>query len=125
MHELYFRQWELQASALAPNGVLGAALAQQLGGIAAWEEEFRTFAKTRGIGWTVLHYDREHDLFLNIWVDEHQIGQHAGMPIVLAMDMWEHAYMVDYTPAEKTDYVDAFFRNLNWRVMEKRFAGLR
>ena len=124
MHELYFRQWEHKAAALAPSGTLGSALGQQYGSIAAWEDEFRTVAKTRGIGWTVLHYDREHDLFLNVWVDEHHIGQHAGLPIVLVMDMWEHAYMFDYTPAEKAEYVDAFFRNLNWSVMEERFAKL-
>lgn len=124
MHELYFSQWEHKAQRLDPDGPLGHALHNQFGSISAWEEEFRTVAKTRGIGWTVLHYDRGQDLFLNVWVDEHHIGQHAGVPIVLVMDMWEHAYMVDYTPAEKTEYVDAFFRNLNWNVMEARFARL-
>jgi len=43
---------------------------------------------------------------------------------MLAMDLWEHAYMVDYMPAGKADYVEAFFLNLNWSVMETRFARL-
>jgi Fe-Mn family superoxide dismutase len=124
MHELYFSQWEHKAHALEPDSALGTALRHQYGSIAAWEDEFRTVAKARGVGWTVLHYDRVQDLFLNVWVDEHHIGLHGGVPIVLVMDMWEHAYMVDYVPAEKTEYVDAFFRNLNWSVMEARFARL-
>jgi Fe-Mn family superoxide dismutase len=124
MHELYFSQWEHKAAALGHDSALGTALRHQYGSLPAWEEEFRTLAKTRGIGWVVLLYDRAQELFLNVWVDEHHIGQHAGVPVVLVMDMWEHAYMVDYTPAEKTEYVDAFFRNLNWDVMETRFARL-
>ncbi len=56
------------------------------------------------------------------WVNDHEVGQLSGLPIILALDMWEHAYMVDYVPAEKKNYVEAFFKNLNWRVAEKRFA---
>ena len=51
----------------------------------------------------------------------HELGHLAGLPIILAFDLWEHAYMVDYVPAEKKNYVDALFENLNWSVVEKRF----
>ena len=54
-------------------------------------------------------------------VEDHQVGQLAGLPVLLALDLWEHAFMVDYVPAEKKHYVDAFLANLNWSVVERRF----
>ena len=58
-----------------------------------------------------------------VFVNDHEVGQLAGLPIVLALDLWEHAFMVDYIPAEKKNYVDAFLANVNWSVVEKRFAA--
>ena len=56
-----------------------------------------------------------------MFVGDHELGQLAGLPILLALDLWEHAYMVDYVPADKKNYIDAFFANLDWSVVEKRF----
>ena len=77
----------------------------------------------RGIGWAVLYRDPRGGNLHNAWVGDHELGQLAGLDILIAMDMWEHAYMVDYTPAEKKLYIDAFFANLNWGVAEDRFAS--
>ncbi len=57
------------------------------------------------------------------WVGDHELGTLAGLPILLPLDMWEHAYMVDYTPAEKNKYIEAFLSNLNWGVIEKRLSA--
>ena len=75
----------------------------------------------RGIGWVVVYYDPERKTLITSFVTDHEVGQFAGLPVILALDLWEHAYMVDYVPADKKNYIDAFFENLNWSVVEKRF----
>lgn len=128
MHEIYFAQWEGQPAPAVPVGPLAMALAQQFGSYEAWEHQFKALGMMRGIGWTVLYFDAKLQMFINAWVDDHEHGQLTGLPVLLAMDMWEHAYMVDYAPAKKADYIAAFFRNLNWSVAEQRFwtvAGQR
>ncbi len=67
----------------------------------------------------------EADLFLVHWVTDHEIGQLAGVPILLAMGNWEHAYVVDYGPAEKEKYIDAFLQNVNRRIVEERYDAVR
>lgn len=122
MHEYYFAQWEPKASAHAPT--LGQALGEQYGAFEKWLAHFKAVGMTRGIGWTVLYFDPKVKKFHSAWVGDHELGQLAGLPIILALDMWEHAYMVDYAPAEKKNYIEAFFKNLNWSVPEKRFSSI-
>lgn len=120
MHEYYFSQWE---GAPAPiGGALADALTAQYGSVEKWLAEFRAVSMMRGIGWGVLSYDPSGKRFLNHFVADHELGQLNGLTTILALDMWEHAYMVDYTPAEKAKYIDAFFKNLNGAVATARFA---
>jgi Fe-Mn family superoxide dismutase len=120
MHEYYFEQ--LGASSGAQNGSeLMKALADQFGSFDIWLNDFKQTAMTRGIGWTVLYYDKNEKIFHNVWVADHEVGQLAGLNIVLALDMWEHAFLLDYIPSQKKDYVEAFFKNLKWEVVESRF----
>ena len=123
MHEYYFSQWEKSAQEPDPGSALAESLTRQYGSLENWMNEFKAVGMMRGIGWTVLYFDEKAGLFLNTWVGDHELGQLSGLPVVLAMDMWEHAYMVDYVPAEKSKYVDAFFANLNWGVIEERFKN--
>lgn len=121
MHEYYFEQWEGGASAIeaAPN--LGEKLIEKYGSLQEFENHFKAIGMMRGIGWTVLSWDPKGKTPHSYWVGEHEVGQLAGLPIILVMDMWEHAYMVDYAPAEKKQYIDAFWNNLNWKRIEERF----
>ncbi len=124
MHEYYFEQFEGGATAMKQNSSLALAAAEKYGeaGLVGHAKEV---AGTRGIGWVVVYADPIanppagglHTVFVN----DHEMGQLAGLPIILALDMWEHAFMVDYAPADKKNYVDAFFTNLNWSVVEKRY----
>jgi Fe-Mn family superoxide dismutase len=125
MHELYFTQFEDGRNDGADDGPFAQAVRKQFGGLRACDEVIKAVGMSRGIGWTVLYYDAEADLFLVQWVGDHELGQLAGVPILLVMDMWEHAYMVDYVPAEKERYIDAFLANVNWRVVEQRFDAVR
>ncbi|MCL9971978.1 MAG: Fe-Mn family superoxide dismutase [Candidatus Pacebacteria bacterium] len=121
MHEHYFAQWEGAASPIA--GPLADALAAQYGSIEAWHARFKGVAMMRGIGWAILSWDPVGKQFVNHFVADHELGQLNGLTTVLALDMWEHAFMVDYVPAEKAQYVDAFFANLNGSVVAQRFTA--
>ena len=69
----------------------------------------------------MLYYDRKEKRLLSTWVDEQHLGQLQDCSLILALDMWEHAYVYDYPTSEKKKYVEAFFDNLNWGVVEKKF----
>ena len=78
----------------------------------------------RGPGWAILYYDPEAKELLTSFVGEQHQGHFATLPIILALDVWEHAFILDYGAAGKGKYLDAFFKNLNWGMVEKRFAGV-
>jgi len=120
MHEYYFTQLENGPTASNQNSPLGQAAHEKYGetGLIAHIKEV---AGTRGIGWVVVYYDAVAGTLHTTFVADHELGQLAGLPIILALDMWEHAYMVDYRPADKSKYVEAFFANLDWGVIEARF----
>lgn len=124
MHEYYFEQWESGAVEIGSDSGLVKAVSEKYGDWNGFLDHFKTIGNTtRGIGWTVLYFDPRGKTPHTAWISDHELGQLAGLPIILAMDMWEHAYMVDYMPGEKKKYIEAFFDNLNWSVMEKRFKS--
>jgi Fe-Mn family superoxide dismutase len=120
MHEYYFTQFEGGAQALSLDSVLAKALSEKYGSVEAGIAHIKSVAMSRGIGWTVLYQDVDGGTVHTAWVTDHELGGLSGLNIILALDMWEHAFMVDYVPAEKKNYVDAFFANLNWSVCEGR-----
>ncbi len=121
MHEHYFAQWEGGAAPI--GGGLADALSAQYGSMDTWLANFKTVSGMRGIGWAILSYDPVGKHFFNHFVMDHELGQLNSTVTLLALDLWEHAYMVDYTPAEKAKYVEAFFKNLNGATVEKRFTA--
>jgi Fe-Mn family superoxide dismutase len=120
-HEYYFAQFEGGATEL-PAGPLKEKIEFQWGSFDVWLERFTQIAMTRGVGWAMLYHDPHTDQLVQTWVDEQHIGQLADVDIVLALDMWEHAYLRDYVSGDKGKYVEAFFRNLNWEVVSNRLA---
>jgi Fe-Mn family superoxide dismutase len=121
MHEYYFEQFEGGAKAPDQSGALVKALIEKYG---SWDEfvnHFKSVGLMRGIGWTILYHDKKVNQPHVAWVNDHELGQLVGLPVIIALDMWEHAYMVDYVPAEKKNYIDAFFNNLNWDIIDSRF----
>jgi Fe-Mn family superoxide dismutase len=120
MHEYYFEQFEGGPKNLDENSTLSKKAAEKYGSREKFLEHIKAVALTRGIGWVVVYYDPRGDIIHTVFVADHEIGQLAGLPIILALDLWEHAFMVDYVPAQKKDYVEAFLENVNWSVVEKR-----
>ena len=119
-HEYYFALFEGGAKPLSEKSPLKIAIEKEFGSFENWLNAFKTLAMTRGPGWAILYKDG--DRLLNSWVDEHHLGQLTGLSPVIALDMWEHAYMIDYVPADKKKYIEAFFENINWEVAEKFFS---
>lgn len=124
LHELYFPQFEEGAKPLSEGSALAQALAAHWGSAGAAEARVRQAAEMRGPGWSILYYNPESKAFHTGFVGEQHIGHFATLPIILALDVWEHAYVLDYGASGKGKYLDAFFNNLNWSVCEKRFEAL-
>lgn len=121
LHEYYFEQFEGGQTSLTEGGALAVTARAKYGSGENFIKHIREVAGTRGIGWVVVSGDSRANTIHTVFVNDHELGQLAGLPILLALDLWEHAYMVDYPPSEKKNYIDAFFANLNWSVVEKRF----
>jgi Fe-Mn family superoxide dismutase len=119
-HEIYFNSFSGGPKELK-DGNLKKAIEESFGSFEAWFSYFKTIATTRGIGWAILYFDRKEKRLLNAWIDEQHLGQLQDCAVVLALDMWEHSYVADYKPSGKKNYVEDFFRNLNWEVMEENF----
>lgn len=117
LHELYFEN--MGEKFVSPSSDFIGRLAKEWGSYEAWEKDFRSMGVMRGIGWVVLYWDREADRLFNVWINEHDVGHFTGCVPVLVMDVFEHAYMLDYG-IKRADYIDAFFKNINWEVVEKR-----
>lgn len=120
MHECYFEQFEGEKGG-SPESGLAKAAATKYGSGENFIAHIKEVAGSRGIGWVVVYADPRGNTIHTVFVNDHELGQLAGLPVLLALDLWEHAFMVDYRPATKKDYVEAFFANLNWSVIEKRF----
>jgi Fe-Mn family superoxide dismutase len=118
LHELYFGNLG-DKEPLSPGSKLAAKMAESFGSTELWEKEFRAVGAMRGIGWAVLYQDPASGRLINFWVNEHDGGHPAGCTPILIMDVFEHAFMLDYG-LKRADYIEAFFRNVDWKA-----AGVR
>jgi Fe-Mn family superoxide dismutase len=120
-HEVYFASLEGGARPLPEGSTLKTAIEKDASSFDLWLASFKMIAMTRGVGWAVLGYDRKDNNLVHIWVDEQHLGQLNGVEWILAIDMWEHAFVYDYPTSEKKKYVEAFFENVNWEIVEQNF----
>ena len=121
-HEVYFNSLSGNANVLPEDSELKNNITEEWGSFEKWLELFQTIATTRGVGWAMLYYDRKEKRLLNAWVDEQHLGQLQDCTLILALDMWEHSFVYDYQPSGKKKYIEDFFMNLNWEVIEENFA---
>jgi len=118
LHELYFENLGI-AEPLNKSGNLGKKLTDCFGSYEVWEADFKTTGKMRGVGWTILYQDNITGFCFNLWIGEHEIGHPAGCKPLLVMDVWEHAFMIDYG-LKRADYIESFFKNINWGAVQNR-----
>ena len=118
LHEYYFGN--LGGSiALNKTGRLGQKLVSDFGSYEVWEKDFKATGTMRGIGWAVLYQDNVSGNLCNVWINEHEVGHLAGCTPLLIMDVFEHAFMIDYG-LKRADYIESFFQNIRWDEVEKR-----
>ncbi len=123
LHEYYFENLRRAGTPQPPTGSgLGQALTSSFGGVPQWMADFQAIGEMRGVGWVILFEDPATDRLTNHWITLHQEGVPAGFKPLLVMDVWEHAYMRDYKATEKKKYVEAFFRNVDWALVERRLG---
>ncbi len=120
-HEIYFTSLEGGSRPLPENSKLVEKIIAEGSTLERRIEIFKNLATTRGIGWAMLGYDKKSDRLIQYWVDEQHLGHLVGVTPILALDMWEHSFVADYNPSGKKQYVEDFFANLNWEVVENNF----
>lgn len=122
LHELYFENLTPAFRQLADGSPLHAELVRHFRSFEAWRRDFVTVAGMRGVGWAILYEDPETGRLSNHWIALHEHGHPVGFRPLLVLDVWEHAFMVDHKPTERARYIDAFFANVDWKVVERRFT---
>ncbi len=122
LHEIYFASLGAGGE---PKGDIAAALARDFGSVAAWRSEFAATGKALGggSGWVLLTYSQRLGRLVNQWAADHTMTIADGYP-VLALDMYEHAYHMDYG-AKAAAYVDAFMGSINWANVDKLYSQRR
>jgi len=122
--ELYFGNLSRNGGGTPDKGSnFNRAAISSFGSYEAWKRDFINVGKMRGIGWVICYMDPRCFRMSNYWISSHEIGNIASFVPVLVMDVWEHAYLRDYLPAEKSRYIDAFFLNVDWQVVEDRLKN--
>lgn len=121
LHEYYFDNMTKNKSLADKNSNLFQKISKQFGNYENWRKDFKSTATMRGIGWTILYYDKESDKLFNTWINEHDLGHLAGAVPLLVMDVFEHAFITDYG-LKRADYIDAFFETIDWTKVEKRLV---
>lgn len=124
-HEHYFGALEGGPTPLSADSALAQAMSAQWGSVDACLARLKTIAATRGIGWAMLSYDMVTKQLTMGWVDEQHLGHLTGLAPVVALDMWEHSYFLDYAPADKGQYAEAYLNAVNWETVAKGFEKVR
>jgi superoxide dismutase, Fe-Mn family len=122
LHELFFASLGQGGE---PDGTFADALAQHFGSIARWQAEFSSMGKAQGggSGWVLLSWSPHDRRLVNQWAMDHTTTLAGGQPI-LALDMYEHSYHMDYG-ARAAAYVDAFMAAINWANVARAYSELR
>ena len=107
------------------GGTLYDLLGASYGDFQTWKQDFFAIGGMRGVGWAIAFYDPASEQISNHWVEQHHNGNLAGFAPIVVMDCWEHAFIRDYKPSERSKYVEAFYANLNWEACEARLGSAR
>jgi superoxide dismutase, Fe-Mn family len=117
LHEYYFDN--LGGTDPLMDSPLQEAMENEFGSFSAWEMDFRATGALRGIGWAILYRDTAGAL-LNMWIDQHDSGHLTGCSPILVLDVFEHAFLIDYG-LERGEYIEAFMRNVDWEIASERY----
>jgi Fe-Mn family superoxide dismutase len=126
LHEYYFGNLKKGGGGdPASTSSFYKAAEASFGSYDIWRADFVGVGKMRGVGWAMCYEEPETGRLSNHWISLHQIGEIAGFNPVLLMDVWEHAFLLDYKPAERPKYIEAFFSNIDWNAVESRLKNTK
>ena len=122
LHEYYFENLKSGGGVGDPatSSQFVKAAASTFGSYEIWKTDFVGIGKMRGVGWAICNQNPANGRISNHWITLHETGNVAGFSPILVMDVWEHAYLLDYKPAERPKYIEAFFSNIDWSAVDKR-----
>jgi len=124
LHEYYFGNLRRHGDGEPPReAAFRRAAEASFGRYELWKTDFVSVGKMRGVGWAICYQDPANGRLSNHWVTLHEVGNVAGFTPILVMDVWEHAFLLDYEPAERPKYIEAFFANVNWRTVDARLRA--
>lgn len=123
LHEFYFSNLKANGGKMPEGGALAKALTESFGSVENWYQDFTAVSKMRGVGWAILCQDPHTGKLQNNWVTLHEDGNFAGFAPILVIDIWEHAFTVDYKPTERAKYLEAVMQNINWAKVESRLLA--
>jgi Fe-Mn family superoxide dismutase len=123
LHEYYFDNMKKQGTG-DPNKdtAFAKAAADSFGSYEVWKADFVATGKMRGVGWAATYQDPSNGAISNHWINLHETGNVAGYTPILIMDVWEHAFIKDYAPADRPKYIEAFFSNIDWDAVSGRLS---
>jgi superoxide dismutase, Fe-Mn family len=122
LHEYYFENMMRHGTGDPTDGAFRTAAEASFGSYEVWKADFVNTGKMRGVGWAACYQDPSNGAISNHWINLHETGNVAGYTPLLIMDVWEHAFIKDYAPADRPKYIEAFFSNINWDVVNSRLA---
>lgn len=120
LHELYFGNMSKTKKNLSEHSALYKKMVETFGSGENCEKEFVATGAMRGIGWVIMAYDPVSGKLIHTWINEHDVGHLATTVPLLIMDVFEHAFMIDYG-LNRADYIKAFINAIDWDVVEGRF----
>jgi Fe-Mn family superoxide dismutase len=123
LHEYYFGNMKRQGGGDPDRGSDFRRLTEEsFGSYDIWKADFFGIGKMRGVGWAICYQDPASERLSNHWITLHETGNVAGFVPILVMDVWEHAFLLDYKPADRPKYIEAFFTNVDWATVESRLV---
>jgi superoxide dismutase, Fe-Mn family len=123
LHEYYFENMKKAGAGDADTGSsFYKAAESSFGSYEVWKNDFVSTGKMRGVGWAICYEDPASGVLSNHWINLHEEGNVGGYKPILVMDVWEHAFILDYKPAERPKYIEAFFSNIDWDVVNSRLS---
>ena len=122
LHEYYFGNMMKDGTGDPTGGAFKAAAEESFGSYEIWKADFVNTGKMRGVGWAATYQDPSNGQISNHWINLHETGNVAGYTPILIMDVWEHAFIKDYAPADRPKYIEAFFSNIAWDTVNSRLT---
>jgi Fe-Mn family superoxide dismutase len=121
LHELYFQNLtKARTNKGGSDSAFRQAAEATFGSYDTWKADFMGIGKMRGVGWAMCYQDPTHHRLSNHWITLHEVGNVTGFVPILVMDVWEHAFLLDYKPSERAQYIQAFFANIDWDTLDRR-----